>query len=118
MPRRDDYDNQDDRDEGWYDDEHPRPERGSRRSDDRNQGYDDYENAPSRGPRERVSLPAIFLMIVGGLGIGMAAISLVIVATGMDGPNPFANPQQQQDPAFQAGQKVGKVLAPIVRIIW
>jgi len=111
MPRRDDYDYEDDRHddrEANYDDYY---------SDD-----DDYDDRPkhSRGrsrAAERVTLPAIFLMVVGGLGFLMAGLALVGALMGPQ-PNPFVNQQQQNQPGFQEGQRIGRIIAPIPRALW
>jgi hypothetical protein len=120
MPRRDDYDHEDDRDQGGYDDDRPR--RDDRRHDERDQQYDDYEKSPRRdrpeAGRERVSLPAIFLMIVGGLGLGMAIVNIAVEVLGLGGPNPFADPNKANDPDAQAAENVGKVVGGILQVIW
>jgi hypothetical protein len=114
MPRRDDYDDEDDR---YRDDRND-----DRARDPRDEAYDDYDDRPRRGGRraalERVSMPAIFLMIVGGLGLGMAVLNIVVEVTGMGGPNPFANPNQANDPAFKAGEQFGKVIGGVIQVLW
>lgn len=80
MPQRDEYD--DDRD-----DDRPRDDR--RRDDGYDDGggqYDDYEEPPGDGraakvqrARERVSLPAIFLIILGLLSLVVAVGIVVLV---------------------------------------
>jgi hypothetical protein len=128
MPRRDDYDR--DYDEGDYDDRDPNDDRPKpRRDDDHQYGkydedeYDDYEDRPKkssrRRAREKVNLPSIFLMIIGGLGIAMGILDAGVRIAGLNkGPNPFVAPQQANDPAVKAGEKIGNVVGPIVRLIW
>ena len=124
MPRRDEYDNEDDRDQGRHDDDdRPKPRRDDRGYDDGEEGYDDYVGRPRRqsrheAARQRVFLPAIFLMIVGGLGLGLALLNVVLEALDVGGPNPFANPQKANDPNFQQMEKVMKVVGPILNILW
>jgi hypothetical protein len=106
MPRRDEYDYEDDR----------------RDDDRRDDGYDDYERTDRpRGGRgreraaERVGLPAIFLMIVGGLGMAMCGLNLIVELSGMNnGPNPFLPQQNKNDPSV----KVGQVIGFAVQVIW
>jgi hypothetical protein len=135
VPRRDDYDDEEDR----YDDPDARalpPRRGSDdRDDDRPRArrprdedeyddHDDYDDRPRRrrggraAARERVSLPAIFLMIIGGLGLAYAVLSITLQVTGNAGPNPFMNPQQANDPAAKAGERVGKVIGGVMIVAW
>lgn len=124
MPRRDDYDRDyDDRDP---DDDRPKP----RRSDDHQYGrydeddeYDDYDDRPKkssrRRAREKVNLPAIFLMIIGGLGIAMAILDAGVRISGLNqGPNPFVPAQKANDPAVKAGEQIGNILGPLVRLAW
>jgi hypothetical protein len=110
MPRRDEY--------GYDDDDRDR---------DRYEGYDDYDrddydDRPRRSGREsasqRVSLPAIFLMIVGGLGFLTFGLAVVGAIIGPQGPNPFINPQQANDPAVKQGEQIGRIVGPIIRAIW
>ena len=120
MPRRDDYDYEHD-----PDDDRPMPRRDDRRYDEEEEEYDDYEDRPRRrgGRRaalERVAMPAIFLMCVGGLALLGGIANAVIQATGFNdnAPNPFVNPQQANDPAFKQIQKVMKVVGPLLNILW
>lgn len=126
MPRRDEFDDDRYRDDRY--DERERDQRDEeydeRERDPRDEAYDDYDDRPRRrrGSRtaalERVSMPAIFLMIVGGLGLGMAILNITVEALGMGGPNPFADPKMANDPNFKAQEKVGKVIGGIVQVIW
>ena len=86
MPRRDEYD--DDRQDDNYDDH----------ADDRrdDQDRDDYDDQPKKGGREwaarKVTLPAIFLMIVGGLGVAIGVLRLIVyLVIGVPNPHPMIN---------------------------
>ena len=110
MPQRDDYYDE-------YEDDRPRP----RRDDDRgyDDEYDDYEDRPRRGGRkaaaERAPLPAIFLMIVGALGMAMFILNLIVELSGMNnGQNPFL-PAGQRNPA---AENVGRVIGSLVQVVW
>jgi hypothetical protein len=118
MARYDEYDDD-------QDDDRPKP----RRHDDHEYGrydedeYDDYDDRPQRPSRkrarEKVKLPAIFLMVIGSLGIVMGLVDAGVRIAGLNkGPNPFVPAQQANDPAVKAGEKIGNVFGPIVRIAW
>jgi len=115
MPHPDDYDY--DRRDDRYDDR--RDDRyDDRRRDD---GYDDYEERPRRGSRaralEKVSLPAIFLMVLGGLGLAFAVVRTVTdIMMGDEAldNNPFIN----NDPAMKDFNKTMMVIGPILNVIW
>lgn len=123
MPRRDDYDYEDDE----YDDR-PRARRDDRRydEDEEDDGYDDYDRRPrrSKGRRrdeaaEKVTIPAIFMMILGAIGLLLAIANAAYVFSGAadDEPNAFGGPQDpnmKNDPAYIAGQ----VIATVVTIGW
>jgi hypothetical protein len=120
MPRRDDY-----YDEHDPDDDRPMPRRDDHRYEDRDEDYDDYDQRPRRrgGRRaalDRVSTPAIFLIIIGCLGLLGASANTVIQATGFNdnAPNPFINQQQANDPAVKQIQQVMKVVGPMLNFIW
>jgi hypothetical protein len=108
MPRRDDYDYEDD----------DRPRRDEYDDYDRD---DDYDDRPKRRgedeARSRVSLPAIFLMITAGLGLIMFGLNAYVELSGMNKnqQNPFLPPGQKADPA---AEQVGKVIGFAVQIIW
>jgi hypothetical protein len=118
MPRRDDYDYDDE-----YDDR-PRSRRDDdRRYDDDDDGYDDYDRRPRRRDRrqaaaEKVTIPAIFMMILGALGFLLAIANAAFVFSGAadDEPNPFGpdDPNMKNDPSYIAGQ----VIATVVTIGW
>jgi hypothetical protein len=127
MPRRDEYDDdryRDDRydDDRRRDDEYDDRRRDDRGYDDRDREYEDYEDRPRRSgrdrARERVALPAIFLMIIGGLGLSLGVLNAVLEALDLGGPNPFVAPEQANDPQFQQMEKVLKVVGPILNILW
>ena len=117
MPHPDDYDDRgDDRGDDRYDDR--------RRDDDRRDdgGYDDYDR-PRRGARERaaekVSLPAIFLMIVGGLGLAMAVMNITVEAMGLNDDNPLKlNKPNPNDPNAKTAETVGKVIGGVIQVVW
>lgn len=120
MARYDDYDDRD------PDDDRPMPRRRRDEYEDREEDedeYDDYDDydRPKRSSRrraaEKVALPAIFLIILGSLGLLMAVGDAVARATGLV-ENPFANAQNKNDPAFKAGEKVGNALGPVIRLVW
>ena len=121
MPRNDEYD---DRYDDRYEEDRLRARRDDPDYDDQDQGYDDYEDRPRRrgGRRaralERVSMPAIFMMILGGLGLVFAVVRTVLDLTiGADaGPNPFA--PQNNDPAMKDLQKSMMIIGPILNVIW
>jgi hypothetical protein len=133
VPRRDDYDDDyDDEDDldrrarsrrrDPDDDEEDRP--AARRRDYEDDERDDYEERPRKrsrktAARERVLLPAIFLMVAGGLGLALGLLNAALELTGAAaGPNPFMNPQQANDPQLQQIEKVTKVVGPILNILW
>lgn len=123
MPQRDEYDDDRDRD---YDDRR----RDDRRRDDRDDGhddhdrdreYDDYEERPRQGgmarAAQKVSLPAIFMMILGGLGLAFAIVRTVAdIMMGDEALNqgPFA----PKDPAMKDFQKTMMIVGPILNVIW
>jgi hypothetical protein len=115
MPHREEYDNghDDDRDDvRRRDDEY-----------DRDEGYDDGEDRPRRGARtralEKVSLPAIFLIIVGCLGLGMSVLNITIELMGLNNDNPFQfNKPNPNDPNAKAAENVGKVIGGVVQVLW
>jgi hypothetical protein len=113
MPSRDPYDDDDRPDDRDRD-------RNRDRDPDR-ENYDDYEG-PRRGSRawaaQKVSMPAIFLMIVAGLGLAMAILNIAVEALGLGGPNPFADPAKANDPDQQAAQRVGKWIGGVIQIVW
>jgi hypothetical protein len=108
MPRNDEYDD-------GYDDQYedrPRPRRDDRDYDDRGDP-DDYEDRPRRGgrrdrARERVLMPAIFLMIAGGLGFAYAVFNAAVFFSGVNDnqPNPIfkEDPNLKNDPGYKAVQ--------------
>lgn len=115
MPRRDEYEDDDD-----YEDRSPRSRRNDRNEYD-DDDYDDYDDKPRRrrGGRsaalQKVSLPATFMMIVGGLGVAMFILNLVVELGGFnEGPNPFQPKGAAQNPAAEgAGKVIGFVIQPI-----
>ena len=108
MPRNDEYDDgYDDR----HDEDRPPSRRDDRDFDDR--GQDDYGEEPRRDgrrqkARERVLLPAIFLMISGGLGFAYAVFNAAVFFSGMNEnqPNPFIkeDPNLKNQPGYKAVQ--------------
>ena len=117
MPRRDDYD--DDPYADRYDDDRPR---GPRDPDQHDEAYDDYDDRPRRGRAgalQRVSLPAIFLMVIGGLGFGVAIFRTVTdVLMGGNAQNPFINPNNPNAVDLKGFQDVMMVLGPILNFTW
>jgi hypothetical protein len=126
MPRNDEYDDEyGDR----YDDDRPRSRRDDRDYDDREQDRDDYEDRPRRGgtrarARERVLMPAIFLMISGGLGFAYAVFNAAVFFSGVNenNPNPLIkeDPNMKNDPAYKAGQYaviVGTIIGSALVIV-
>jgi|SRR5262245_19365349 len=119
MPRPNDYDDEDpyaDRYEG----DQPRRRRDDPDYDDQRHDYQDYER-PRRGrdaAQQRVMLPAIFLMVIGGLGFLLAIANAIFAfsGAGADQPGPFGkpDPNMKNDPAFITGQ----VIAVVVTIGW
>jgi hypothetical protein len=118
MARYDEYD--DDRD-----DDRPR----ARRDDDHSYGkyddeYDDYDNDRPQRPsrklaREKVALPAIFLMVVGAIGILFAIVRTIIDLTiGADqaGQNPFGPPNN--DPGLKKIQQIANIVGPFLNLAW
>jgi hypothetical protein len=106
MPRRDDYDDEDDRGRpGDYDD-HDR---------------DDDDDRPRRSSvddaRAKVSMPAIFMMVTAGLGLLMFIANAVIEFSGMNQnqQNPFLPPGQKADPQ---AEMIGRIIGFAVQIIW
>jgi hypothetical protein len=120
MPHHDEYDDHgDDRYDDRARDDRARDDRG----DDRDAEYDDYEGRPRRGARpralEKVSLPAIFLMIVGCLGLGMSVLNITIELMGLNNDNPFQfNKPNPNDPNAKAAENVGKVIGGVVQVVW
>jgi hypothetical protein len=120
MPHPDDYDYDrgDDRRDDRYDDRRRDDRDDDRRRDD---DYDDYEERPRRGGRkralEKVSLPAIFLMILGGLGLAFAIFrtvtDLMMGDEAMDN-----NPFMKNDPGMKDFQKTMMIIGPILNVIW
>jgi hypothetical protein len=110
MPRRDEYD--------YEDDDYDR--RDDHYDDDRRDEYDDRPRRRSSREyaNERVTLPAIFLMIVGALGffLAIANAAYVLSGAGDDQPNPFGNNNRnmKNDPSYIAGE----VVALVVTIGW
>jgi hypothetical protein len=117
MPRRDEYD-----DEERYDDDRAGPRRDDRGYDDHDQEYDDYDDRPRRGRAaalQRVSIPAIFLMVIGGVGFAFAIVRTVAdVLVGGDAPNPFINPNNPNNADLKGLQDTMMVLGPILNFIW
>jgi predicted Zn finger-like uncharacterized protein len=100
----------------------PRGTRGragyGRRDDDEDFGSDDYDDRPRGrryGPdreaaRARVSGPATALSVAGGLGLGLALLSLCLGAPAMmDGGG-----HRNADPAYMMGRMVGAGIA----VVW
>jgi hypothetical protein len=114
MPRRDEYD--DDR----YDDEDRPRRRDDRDYDDYDQRSEDYDDRPRRTRRdaaaEKVAIPAIFMMVLGGIGFAAAVANAVFVVIQRDEPNPIfkQDPAMKDDPAYIAGQ----VATVIATILW
>src|SRR3954471_23932761 len=112
MPHPDDYDY--DRGDARHDDRRRDDDYDDRRRDDgrdrdrRDDDYDDYEERPRRGGRrralEKVSLPAIFLMILGGLGLAFAIFRTVTdIMMGDEAMD--NNPFMKNDPGMKDFQK-------------
>src|SRR4051812_47352783 len=111
MPHPDDYD---DRGDDRYDD------RRRDRQDD--PGDDDYDDRPRRGYRERaaerVTLPAIFLMIAGGLGFAFAVFRTVVLLTvGIPNPHPFVNQNDPNAAQMQQMMEVTEKLGPVMNAL-
>jgi len=116
MPRRDDYDNDDE-----YDDR-PRSRRDDRRYDDEEyDDYDDYDRPRRRrGGRsaalQKVAMPAIFMMILGGIGLAFAVVRTIIDLTmDDDGANAFGGPP---NPAMKDLKPFIMIIGPILNVIW
>ena len=119
MPHPDEYDDHgDDRYDDRRRDDYDR--RGDDRHDDRDRDYDDYDRPRRRGRQfaaEKVSLPAIFMMVLGGLGLAFAIVRTIAdVMMGDDAVN--NNPFMKNDPAMKDLQKTMMVLGPILNVIW
>src|SRR5215213_4725370 len=106
MPHPDDYDDRgDDRGDDRSDDRRRDDDRHDDRRDD---DYDDYEERPRRGGRrralEKVSLPALCLMILGGLGLAFASFrTLTDIMMGDEAMD--NNPFIKNDPGMKDFQK-------------
>ena len=118
MPRRDEHEDDDL-------DQRSRSSRDDAQEPDRYQDYDDYDDRPRRrrGGRaaaaQRVTLPAILLMVVGGIGLAFGLLNAVLEAAGMnEGPNPFVPANQPNDPAMKNFQDTMKIIGPILNIAW
>src|SRR5688572_26681612 len=114
MPHPDDYD------DGRRDDRYDDRRRDDGYDDRGRDGYDDYEDRPRQGSRaralEKVSLPAIFMMVLGGLGLVFAIVRTVLdVMMGDEAldNNPFIN----NDPAMKDFNKTLMILGPILNVI-
>jgi hypothetical protein len=119
MPRHDDYDPDGDRDR---DDDRPMPRRDRDPYQDRYDDYDDYDDRPRRGTRraalDKVSLPAIFLMVIGGLGVLFAIVRTILDQAfgGNAGQNPFGPPNN--DPAMKKIEEIAMIVGPILNLAW
>jgi len=126
MPRNDEYDDgYDDRN----DDDRPRSRRDEPDYDDRGQEDYDYDDRPKRSrkrnrARERVLMPAIFLMISGGLGFAYAVFNAAVYFSGVNENNP--NPIFKEDPnvknqpgykAIQYAVVIGTVIGSALVIV-
>jgi len=118
MPRHDDYDDRRDDD---YDDHRDDRDHGRRDDDD----HDDYDDRPRRRRKgrqwaaEKVSLPAIFLMILGGLGLLFAIARTIgdqVMGDEALNNNPFF--PNNNDPKMKDFQKSMMVIGPILNVIW